>query len=872
MARWGRRLALAYAALLLASHGVRLAQGRFAEPVAGPGVERMEAPELAMRGGEAAPTGEELQIAFRRWPEPDHSLWRPGETAPTLLLVHGSPGDGSNFSRLAPLLAERGIRSVAVDLPGFGASTQQVADYSLRVHADYARLLLDHLDLERVHALGFSLGGGVVLHLHEIAPERVRSLTMLAAVGVQDLELLGSYSINHAIHGVQLLLFQAIQELVPHFGLLDASHVHLSYARNFFDSDQRPLRALLESYPDPMLILHGTGDVLVPYAAAQEHHRIVPQSELVSFDANHFMPFRSPRALAEPIAGFLGRVEAGAAAGRGEATAERLEQAAGGEPFRLPRATGPTLVVWFLLLMVATLVSEDLTCIAAGLLVAQGSLGFTAATLACGAGIFVGDMGLYALGRLGRPFLSHPPLRWWIKAKDLERSRRWFEEKGPRVVLVSRFVPGTRLPTYVGAGLLAMNPLVFALYLIVPVALWTPLLVFAAKLAGDRFLHFFQAFEAYALPVFLGVLATLWIGLGLGRSLSSWQGRRRLVGRIQRIRHWEFWPPWAFYPPLVLYLAVLAVKERSLTLFTAVNPGIPGGGGFVGESKSTILGRLGAEHVAPWWRLEPGPAGARQRRVFEFARENGGLPVVLKPDVGERGSGVVIARRESQVDSFLEANPEPAIVQRFVPGVELGIFWLRRPGSARGEIYSITDKRLPALEGDGRSTLERLVLQDRRAVALADLYLARFENRLEEVPEKGARVPLAELGTHCRGAIFLDGSEYRTPQLEERVERIATSYRDGGFDFGRFDVRAPSYDHFRRGEELQVLELNGVTSEATHIYDPRHSVLDAWRILARQWRLAFEIGRHNRDAGHPPLTARQLIRLVRENRRRPRES
>ena len=48
------------------------------------------------------------------------------------------------------------------------------------------------------------------------------------------------------------------------------------------------------------------------------------------------------------------------------------------------------------------------------------------------------------------------------------------------------------------------------------------------------------------------------------------------------------------------------------------------------------------------------------------------------------------------------------------------------------------------------------------------------------------------------------------------------------------------------------VELNGVTSEATHIYDRRHSVFYAWRTLCRQWSLAFEIGRENRARGTRP--------------------
>lgn len=63
---------------------------------------------------------------------------------------------------------------------------------------------MDALGIERAHLLGFSMGGGVVLNVADIAPQRVGSITMLSAIGVQEAELLGDYHLNHALHGAQL--------------------------------------------------------------------------------------------------------------------------------------------------------------------------------------------------------------------------------------------------------------------------------------------------------------------------------------------------------------------------------------------------------------------------------------------------------------------------------------------------------------------------------------------------------------------------------------------------------------------------------------------------------------------------------------------
>ena len=68
---------------------------------------------------------------------------------------------------------------------------------------------------------------------------------------------------------------------------------------------------------------------------------------------------------------------------------------------------------------------------------------------------------------------------------------------------------------------------------------------------------------------------------------------------------------------------------------------------------------------------------------------------------------------------------------------------------------------------------------------------------------------------------------------------------------------------------FRIVELNGLTAEATHIYDPANSLLDAYRVLFEQWRIAFEIGRRNRDRGARPASLGELARLVRRARARP---
>lgn len=529
---------------------------------------------------------------------------------------------------------------------------------------------------------------------------------------------------------------------------------------------------------------------------------------------------------------------------------------------------------WLLLsLVVATLASEDLTCIAAGLLVAAGELALGPAVLACFAGILGGDLALVAAGRWGgRPALAAWPLRRWVTPAALARAEHWFGQRGARLIVASRFLPGTRLATYVAAGVLRLPWRTVVFWQALACALWTPLLVGVAAVVGEQARVWAGAW-AHGVPLLLAAGLIAWWIVRAGLSLGTWRGRRLALSRWRRLTRWEYWPMWALYPPVVMYLIWLACRHRSVRVVTAVNPGIGAGGGLVGESKRAILRGLEGgrdpvpdrtPRVAPWTYLPEGPLALRLAQVSAFVAGPGrGYPVVLKPDVGERGRGVHIVREPAGLLPALERSPEPLIAQAYVPGVEFGVFYLRAPAEEKGRIFAVTEKRLPFVVGDGRRTLEQLILADDRAVGQARLFLDRFADRLDEIPASQQTVPLAELGTHCRGALFLDGAERITPALEEATEACSRGFP--GFYFGRYDVRAESVEAFQAGR-FQILELNGLTSEATSIYDPRHGLLHAWTVLARQWAWAFAIGAENARRGAHVLTWSELWALIRGRR------
>lgn len=519
------------------------------------------------------------------------------------------------------------------------------------------------------------------------------------------------------------------------------------------------------------------------------------------------------------------------------------------------------MLTW-LVIVLGTFVSEDATCIATGLLIQRGHIGLTSGILACVAGIYVGDLGLWAFGRVfGSAALR---LRWSkqrLSHPAAQQARDWLERHAAGAIVGSRFLPGTRFVLYVLAGVLGLPGAVFAIWSLIASILWTPILVLLSASLGDAFVVRVAPFVGSAWSSRVAAALLVFLLLRFGRTAADGPARQRVLARLARWSRWEFWPAWLFYMPVTVWIGWLALRHRGLSTLTAANPGMPDGG-LVGESKFEILRRLPSAWTVSSLLIPEGPLAERlQRLQTECDARGWRLPVILKPDVGQRGAGVRLIRTWQAAAGYFAAVGAPVIVQPFHPGpFEAGIFYYRLPGLPCGRIFSITDKVFPVLVGDGVSTIEALIWSHARFRLQASTFASRHEGMLNHVLARGEHFALAIAGNHCQGTLFRNGAHLLTPALERRIDEIARSYR--GFFVGRFDVRYSDVEAFKAGCDLAIVELNGVTSESTDIYDPDGTLFQAYRQLFRQWSTIFAIGAANRAQGAHVSSARRLFTLV----------
>lgn len=84
---------------------------------------------------------------------------------------------------------------------------------------------------------------------------------------------------------------------------------------------------------------------------------------------------------------------------------------------------------------------------------------------------------------------------------------------------------------------------------------------------------------------------------------------------------------------------------------------------------------------------------------------------------------------------------------------------------------------------------------------------------------------LEPIGNHCRGAEFTNENHPINTAVHTQFSKIASEMK--GFYFGRFDLKAKREIDLETGDFLHVMEVNGTTSEAGHIYSMGFGALKA---------------------------------------------
>ena len=247
-----------------------------------------------------------------------------------VLLVHGVPSSSYLYRKVAPLLAEDGLRAVSFDFPGLGlAERPEEFDYSWSGLARWMAKAVDALEVERCHLVIHDIGGPIGLEWALAHRDRVASLTILntlldvstfrrpwsmqpfAVRGVGELWL---KSLNRATMR-QTLYLQAIadrsavpkDELSAYYDLLvreDDGRAFLKIMRGFelTEEKERLFREGAADRPWPVQVVWGERDPALTIKQRHFAQRIFAVEKPVLLPAKHFPQEDRAPAVARAIA------------------------------------------------------------------------------------------------------------------------------------------------------------------------------------------------------------------------------------------------------------------------------------------------------------------------------------------------------------------------------------------------------------------------------------------------------------------------------------------------------------------------------------------------------------------------------------------
>src|ERR671918_2439615 len=236
-----------------------------------------------------------------------------------LILIHGLLMNRRMFDRLAPEMASRGTRVIAIDLLGHGGSDRpaDMSNYSMTFFARQVEALMDHLELDEAVVGGTSLGANVTLELSYLEPNRLRG--MMIEMPVLDNALLAAAVMFTPIM-VGLRFGEPVLKLVASTARrIPRSNQLLDITLDWIRQDPAPSLAVLEglflgsSAPhrqfrvqmeQPTLVIGHHADPLHPFSDAGMLAEELPNARLI--EANSILEWRiSPQRLDGELARFL---------------------------------------------------------------------------------------------------------------------------------------------------------------------------------------------------------------------------------------------------------------------------------------------------------------------------------------------------------------------------------------------------------------------------------------------------------------------------------------------------------------------------------------------------------------------------------------
>jgi pimeloyl-ACP methyl ester carboxylesterase len=238
-----------------------------------------------------------------------------GSGGTPLVLVHGLGARGEDWAAMMPVLAAHGFHVYAPDLLGYGRSPRPDVDYSISLEEQTVVQFMQAVHVSRADVGGWSMGGWIAMKLTLDHPEMVDRLVIYDSAGIYFPATFGPELFTPSnVAGVRTLMaiLSPNPRPLPNFAAeaalrkLEGNAWVLRRSMASMTSGKELLDFRLHQISQPMLIVWGAQDELIPLSVGETIHKSVPQSVLdIIAGCGHLAPAECAGPVTEGTVEFL---------------------------------------------------------------------------------------------------------------------------------------------------------------------------------------------------------------------------------------------------------------------------------------------------------------------------------------------------------------------------------------------------------------------------------------------------------------------------------------------------------------------------------------------------------------------------------------
>lgn len=225
------------------------------------------------------------------------------------------------------------------------------------------------------------------------------------------------------------------------------------------------------------------------------------------------------------------------------------------------------------------------------------------------------------------------------------------------------------------------------------------------------------------------------------------------------------------------------------------------------------------------------------------------FPLVVKPNVGIMGYMFRRIANLEQLKKYHDFIPMEYIIQRWINyPVEVSVFYYRMPNKDSGKVTGFLMKQHPEITGDGKSTVEELILHNKSLQYKTEELFNRHREKLNFVLPQGEQFVLSYASNRSQGAKLVGLSQLIDDRLVSVFDKI--SGYSQSFYYGRYDIKCRSIESLKENKDFSILEYNGAGAGIQHVYGNGLSLWQACHTIAQHWKMLYRISVYNNRVNH----------------------